>query len=501
MDFLYLNQESASCPRALASGELLSGDPFLERWRRHITTDEACIRHRQALFSDVLAMEGLSDFLFSLFEKLTEYAPLLWQKQAVGAEEPMHCLLYPMVYIELIGMIEEGLSPFMANVSSEPLKSLYASAKGDRKSREYAMVKKYYEQNAKALRSVHSVTVGINLDALYRPKEAGILSLNEEEFRSGDLLDRIIKLDFSKDDFHCLAPITVIDKGLGFRESQQVNYAFLKAMEKVLDHGISHVVRRTLRFVRERLTGYFEYMESLGFVVDGIKQIQTFRKKNIPLCFPKVSVDRSFRLSALYDSTLCIAKDKGDVVPNSVCLEGGKSCYLLTGPNSGGKTVFIRSLAAAQCYFQLGLPIPAKEGEMPVCDAIRMICADQSEKTTLGGRFEKECKALSALLGAHTPNSLVLIDEALTSTSPTEALPIAVGVIRKLCKIGGTVIFVTHYHELCEDPAMFAPCGEAIGYLHTEAKGEKRDYAVKLGRGARGSYAQSIAERYHLMAE
>ena len=85
--------------------------------------------------------------------------------------------------------------------------------------------------------------------------------------------------------------------------------------------------------------------------------------------------------------------------------------------------------------------------------------------------------------------------------TPTEALPIAVGVIRKLCKIGGTVIFVTHYHELCEDPAMFAPCGEAIGYLHTEAKGEKRDYAVKLGRGARGSYAQSIAERYHLMAE
>ena len=56
-----------------------------------------------------------------------------------------------------------------------------------------------------------------------------------------------------------------------------------------------------------------------------------------------------------------IAKNKKDIVPNTVRFESDINCYILTGPNSGGKTIFINSLAAAQYYFQLGMPIPAKK--------------------------------------------------------------------------------------------------------------------------------------------
>ena len=110
------------------------------------------------------------------------------------------------------------------------------------------------------------------------------------------------------------------------------------------------------------------------------------------------------------------------------------------------------------------------------------------------GRFERECSILSEILSRHTSNTLVLIDEALTSTSAAEAVPIAAGFIRSLGKKGGTCIFVTHYHEL-------GACDEAVGHFHTSVREGKRSYAVQMGKGTGDSYAQSIAKKYHLIME
>ena len=173
----------------------------------------------------------------------------------------------------------------------------------------------------------------------------------------------------------------------------------------------------------------------------------------------------------------------------------------MTGPNSGGKTVFINSLAAAQYYFQLGMPIPAKEASLPICDAIFKISVEEQANVHWVGRFEKECISLSEVLKKFTEKSLALIDEAFTSTSATEAVPIAANFISELCKIGGKCVFITHHHELCETEPKIAVCGEKIGYLHTEAYGDCRTYAIQNGKAESGSYAQSIAKKYGLITE
>ena len=271
MDFILLNEKNGPETNTSLNGDILSGHPFFERWKEYITTDAEVLRHRQALFSDLLRIDGLSDFLVGLCGKLTEYAPLVKKGKAATVEEGWQHLLYPTVYVEMVETIYEGLFPVMDRISCEALRGLYELAEGERESREYERVERYYEKNARGLRSVHSVTVGVNLDGMYQPKEAGILALNEEEFKSGDLLDRIIRLDFGKDGIHCIAPITAIDKTLGFRESQQVNYAFLKAMGKVLDHGLCHIGNRLLRYVKEKLFHFFAYSDILCFVADAVK--------------------------------------------------------------------------------------------------------------------------------------------------------------------------------------------------------------------------------------
>ena len=499
MDFMFLNKSDQAIVDFDVSAEIVSKDKFFEHAKKYISTDKKTLLYRQSLFFDILKINGLSDFLIRFSEKLSENEPLMKYNQVAGTEEKLHGVLYPTVYIELVNFIYETLSCIKDQITSESLKYLYELAKKDIESDEYKRLEHYYEKNTNRLRCVHSVTIGMNLDALYQPKEAGIISLNKEEFKSGDLLDRIIKLDFEKDEYHCIAPITVIDKKLGFQESQQVNYAFLKAMGKVLDSGLHHCSNRSLNYMRGRLAKYFEYFDSLNFVVEAINRIKIFKEKNIPLCFPKISPDRSFDVVSLYDHLLCRSKDKKDIVPNNVTLENNICCYILTGPNSGGKTVFINSLAAAQYYFQLGMPIPAKEATLPICDAIYKISVEEQANVNLVGRFEKECISLSEVLKKFTENSLALIDEAFTSTSAIEAVPIAAKFIDKLCQIGGKCVFITHYNELCEVQTKNMACDDKIGYLHAEKNGDFRIYAIQSGRCESGGHAQSVAKKYGLI--
>lgn len=501
MDFMLLNKNNQAIVDFDVRAEIVSKDKFFDRAKKYISTDKETLLYRQSLFSNILKINGLSEFLKTLCEKLTEYEPLMKYAQTSNTEDKINSILYPTVYIELVKYIYESLSSLKSSITSESLKQFYTLAQNDIESDEYKRIERYYEKNKERLRSVNSVTIGVNLNAIYQPTEAGIISLNKETFKSGDLLDRIIKLDFEKDEYHCIAPITVIDKKLGFQESQQVNYAFLNAMSKVLDSGLHHCSNRALNYIKWRLTKYFEYFDSLKFVVEAINRIEIFKEKNIPLCFPKISTDKEFSVKSLYDNALCRAKDKKDIVPHTITLENKKCCYILTGPNSGGKTVFINSLGAAQYYFQLGMPIPAKEATLPICDTIYKISVEEQANVNLVGRFEKECISLSEVLKKFTENSLALIDEAFTSTSASEAVPIAASFIYELCKIGGKCVFITHHHELCETEPKIAECGEKIGYLHTEAYGDRRTYAVQNGKAEPGSYAQSIAKKYGLLKE
>ncbi len=500
MDFMFLNKAEQPLADFDVGLKTASKNNFFDTAKKYITTDKETLLYRQALFCDVLKVEGVAEFLISLSEKISEYVPLMnYHLQTVDSEEKIHNILYPVVYIELMSFIYDSLSPIIENSSSEMLRKMFAFAKSDMESTEYRRLQRYYEKNACNLRSIKSVTVGVNLDALYQPKEAGIVSLNKEEFKSGDLLDRIIKLDFEKDDYHCIAPLTVIDKKLGYQESQQVNYSVLKALGKVLDSGLQHCSNRLLKYVKEKLNTCFKMRESLEFTVKAINHLKIFQEKNIPLCFPTISTDRSFNVVSLYDDILSRTKDKKDIVPNTFCLDDSVCCYILTGPNSGGKTVFINAVATAQCYFQLGMPIPAKKASLPICDAVFKISVEEQENVSLVGRFEKECISLSQVLNKFTQNSLVLIDEAFTSTSSVEAIPISANFINELCKRDGKCIFITHYHELCETQPKIKECGEKIGYLHTEAQGEHRSYLIQNGKSDANSYAQNIAKKYGLI--
>lgn len=529
MDFMFLNPEAEGVLEFDAREEIVKKDRFFESAQRYIVCDKETLLHRQELFADVLKNDALATFLCALSEKLTEYEPLVsYHLKAANREERVRNILFPTVYIELVSFIYNSLEPIMASVKSEAIKYLFALAKEDIESKEYSRIQKYYEKNHGKLNAIRSVTVGVNLDALYGPKEAGVLAFNAEEFKSGDLLDRILRLDFSKDDFRCVAPLTIhdeknplqkkweeeqlamkgfhtiapltlFDKKLSFQESQQINYAILKAMGHAIDGSLTHCSNRLLNFTQRKLMSYMKLQSSLAFVASAIKRIKLLKDKHIPLCFPKISEDSTYDFVSLYDDNLARIKEKKEVVPNTVTLENSVCAYIVAGPNSGGKTVFLNSVGSAQYYFQLGMPVPARSATMPICDAIYKVSVEKQKASNSAGRFEQECITLSNILKSATKNSLVLIDEAFTSTSSSAAVPIAANFISELCKIGAKCIFVTHYHQLCETEPKIAACGTRVDYLHATINGENRVYFIQKGKAEPNSYAQGIAKKYGLL--
>jgi len=478
----------------------VSDTEFFGRYRGYLTADKETLLYRQGLFRDILSVKGLGDFLITLRGKLTEYTPLMKLPSYPQTEDlKIHRMLYPAAYTALVRLIYDNLCPMMGDITAVSIKNLFAQAEADTNTPEFRRLEAYYRKNTPSLREVRSITVGVNLDALYRPKEAGIVALHREEYRSGDLLDRILRLDFTRDDFHCIAPLTRIDSKLGFGESQQVNYAILKAVGQVLDSGLSHCGKRLLRYTREHIAPYFSLLESLSFVVDAMKWLTSLRKNDIPMCFPNISEDGSTRILSLYDDTLVRSIGRKKTVPNNIRFAKDINCYLLTGPNSGGKTVFLRAVASAQCYFQLGMPIPAKEAELPLLDGIFRMSAKTQIAADTVGRFERECMVLAEILEQFDEKSLLLMDEIFTATAHEEALPLAAGFIARLCEKGGKCIFVTHLHALQETLPQFAAFRNQVDHLHAEVQGERRTYSIRGGRAEAHSGAREIARKYGLL--
>lgn len=499
VDFLYLNSREPAVELDVQK-EIVSGDAFFGKAKECVTGDRETLLYRQEFFRDVLQINELPEFLSALHAKLNEISPLMQGGQgAAGREEKLRDLLYPVVYIELVELICRYLEPIADRLTARSLLALYNMADNEKRSAEYGRIGKYYMKNSARLRSVHSVTVGINLTPMFEPKEAGIVALNSEEFSSGDFWDRVIRMDFAKDDFHCIAPLTVIDKKLGYQDSQRMNNALLKGLDSVLGDGLRHCSRSIEKYLKDALKKFYEWSGSLGFVTEAVKRITELKEKRIPLAFPTVSDRFLFDVDSLYDDSLCRKKDKKDIVPNTVRLEPDVCCYILTGPNSGGKSVFLNSLAAAQYYFQLGMPIPARAASLPICDTVFKISVEEQANADQVGRFERECITLSGVLKKFTPRSLALIDEAFTSTSAEEAVPIAANFIREICRIGGKCLFVTHYHELDGSQPSVRQCGGAVDYLHTESDGERRTYTVLPGSSDPRSDAHNIAKKYGLL--
>jgi DNA mismatch repair protein MutS2 len=142
-------------------------------------------------------------------------------------------------------------------------------------------------------------------------------------------------------------------------------------------------------------------------------------------------------------------KAKGiSVVPVTVELEGERRQLIITGPNTGGKTVTLKTVGLLALMAQSGIPVPADRAELPVFDAVLADIGDYQSIEQNLSTFSAHVTNIDCISRTATAQSLVLLDELGSATDPEEGAALAVAIAAHFGRIGCMTVVSTHHTSL-----------------------------------------------------
>ena len=177
---------------------------------------------------------------------------------------------------------------------------------------------------------------------------------------------------------------------------------------------------------------------------------------------------------------------------------GRLRAVVISGPNTGGKTVALKTLGLAVLLHQCGLRPPAGHAELPIFDAVLASIGDEQSIAMSLSTFSGHVRSLVEVLDRATDRSLVLLDEVAAGTDPVEGAALAQALVARLVRQARLTIVTSHYAEL-KEWASATPdvANAATGF--DPASGAPL-YRIALGRPGT-SHALRIAEQLGLPAE
>jgi hypothetical protein len=144
-----------------------------------------------------------------------------------------------------------------------------------------------------------------------------------------------------------------------------------------------------------------------------------------------------------------LGKQNPDYVGNDFILDDDK-LVLVTGPNSGGKTAFCKTITQIQLLAQIGCYVPAQSAILTVADRIFYQAPEISHLDDGEGRFSTELKRTKDIFLATTPKSLVVLDELSEGTTFEEKMESSSNVLNGFYRKGNSTILITHNHQLVD---------------------------------------------------
>ena len=163
----------------------------------YFTDDPEVMKYRFETFNDMLANESLVQTLNKLMPILTDITELRQLEADSGdSEDYLSSITEIELYISCIETLSKGLQDAGDSIKGRAFSVLRDRISELVSSDYYAELNKKLEELTKRVREIKSITVGVNLDSQLRPSSAGVLSINSESFKSGDVLDKILRLNF-----------------------------------------------------------------------------------------------------------------------------------------------------------------------------------------------------------------------------------------------------------------------------------------------------------------
>jgi DNA mismatch repair protein MutS2 len=228
-------------------------------------------------------------------------------------------------------------------------------------------------------------------------------------------------------------------------ETIQLNNELVRLREEELRE-----VHRLLREFTGRLRRYATEIGTTSHVMGRLELL--FAKAEFGLEFectiPRLSPEhaRAVRLREARHPLLqdIFRPQRKKVVPTTLTLEGSTRTLLISGPNTGGKTVALKTVGLLALMTHAGLPVPALEAEFPLFDQVLADIGDHQSLEQSLSSFSSHIMAIRSMLEQATPDSMVLVDELGRATDPEEGGALGVVVLESFRQRGSFTLASTH---------------------------------------------------------
>jgi DNA mismatch repair protein MutS2 len=172
--------------------------------------------------------------------------------------------------------------------------------------------------------------------------------------------------------------------------------------------------------------------------------------RDFDACIPEFTESAALRLDSARHPVLedKLRRENRAIVPMSLTLDGEDRLLVITGPNTGGKTVALKTTGIAALSAQAGVPVAAQRAVLPLFDCVLVDIGDEQSIAADLSTFSAHMLNLKSMLEEATPKSLVLVDEIGTGTAPEEGAALAEALLDEFHKKNCFVLATTHHDRL-----------------------------------------------------
>jgi DNA mismatch repair protein MutS2 len=172
--------------------------------------------------------------------------------------------------------------------------------------------------------------------------------------------------------------------------------------------------------------------------------------RDFDAAMPEFSARNELRLEGARHPVLedKLRKENRAIVPMTLALGGEERVLVISGPNTGGKTVALKTTGMAALAAQSGIPVAAGRAFLPLFDRVLVDIGDEQSIAADLSTFSAHMLNLKSMLEAATPDSLVLADEMGTGTAPEEGAALAVALLDEFRAKNCMVLATTHHDRL-----------------------------------------------------